>query len=451
MLLTVLAMVGGGSAIAASATTGPGSPAGPGQGSPQTVAEWQQAQSQDPTPTSGCYGASFPVVQWEATACTVAPEIPFAPEVTTPPTGSATPTPGTVGNGLDYSAQVNGLISQDTGSFTNVTPTISETGIGAGRGQPLPNEFSLQMNSEFFSSAACAGALNPSRCLGWQQFIYTTDPNLVFMQYWLIYYRNTCPTGWYKYFGDCYTNSPARRVSDGPLTASDLASTQLEGSAVQGGTDRLTLFTSGGHADSVSNPDSMVDLADNWNVSEFGVYGDGGGSEAYFGKNTKLESQQIIPGNNIVPPQCVEEGFTGETNNLTLSSTPSVPLQGPPEMVTQQTNGNVTNPSCATGGGGLTQAQYDFYYEWGNSPTYTETTLTLTPNESFYFGDGDSGFRTLNGTEITLYVAQDCEPTYQGVTTNSGLNTKNKPGTMSCSTNQTASGTWYATLVSGSP
>jgi hypothetical protein len=450
LLFMTLAMVGGGSAIAASATTGASSSGEPGSGGTQSVSQWQQAQSQVPEPTTGCYDASYPSAQWVATTCAVAPKIPFAPVLPSQTTGSDGK-PGTVGNGVDYSAQVNGLITQTTGTFTDVSPGISETGQAGGVGPEVPNEFSLQLNSEFFSSPACAGAHDPSRCLGWQQFVYTTDPNLVFMQYWLINYNVACPTGWFNYYGDCYTNSPAQRVPDGPLTASDLASTQLEGSADQGGNDQATVYTGVGRAAMVSNPDSVVDLASYWNTSEFGVYGDGGGSEAYFGANTTIDAQSVIGGNSFAPPQCVNEGFTGETNNLTLSGTPSISSQGSPAMSTQQTNGDVTTASCATASGGIPQDQYNFYYKWSGSPSYSETTLSFYPNGSFYTGDGVSGIRTLNGTDITLYVAQDCEPTYRGVTSSSGLNSKSNPGTMSCSAYETGSGNWYATLVSSYP
>ena len=105
--------------------------------------------------------------------------------------------PATVGDGADYSAVVTGKISKATGTFTNVSPKITEKGQIGGVGPKKANEFSLQLNTQFFSgSPACAKAGTPSKCLAWQQFVYTTDSNIVFMQYWLIDYDAKCLSGW---------------------------------------------------------------------------------------------------------------------------------------------------------------------------------------------------------------------------------------------------------------
>src|SRR6202044_1511141 len=103
------------------------------------------------------------------------------------------------------------------------------------------------------------------------------DPPEAFMQYWLLNYRNTCPTGWASYSGDCYTNSPA--VTTPALTAAQLKTASLEGTVSAGGSDEVILST--GKADyAVSNPDSVVDLAPFWSTAEFGVFGDGNSTNA---------------------------------------------------------------------------------------------------------------------------------------------------------------------------
>jgi hypothetical protein len=79
------------------------------------------------------------------------------------------------------------------------------------------------------------------------------------MQYWLINYDATCPSGWYTYGSDCYTNSNAAEVST--LTASQLATVQMTGSATAGGNDAVPLSVGSGTATSVTNGDSKVDLA----------------------------------------------------------------------------------------------------------------------------------------------------------------------------------------------
>ena len=318
-----------------------------------TTPKWQQAIAQPPSKSlgRGCYHASYPSLKWQATTCEVAPEVPFEPAPVSPAANA------TVGDGTDYSAEVAGTISSATGSFGDVSPTITETGQYGGQGTQVANAFSLQLNTEFFSnSPACSGSADPNNCLAWQQFIYSYDPpstTFVFMQYWLINYDAICPSGWFSYSPDCYTNSPASSFSGGALTAADLASTQLTGSASAGGTDAVTL-SFGGEATLVSNADSVVDLAPYWNTAEFDVFGDGGGSQANFGASTTLEARTTLSDSSLSAPKCVEEGFTAETNNLSLTNTPTIGTQGLPTTVSQQTNASPTTPSCAAGSGSTT-------------------------------------------------------------------------------------------------
>ena len=86
-----------------------------------------------------------------------------------------------------------------------------------GSGSQVANAFSLQLNSQFFAgSPACSKSGDPSGCQAWQQFVYTYEiqqPGYIFMQYWLINYDATCPSGWFTFSSDCYTNSNASRVT----------------------------------------------------------------------------------------------------------------------------------------------------------------------------------------------------------------------------------------------
>ena len=138
-----------------------------------------------------------------------------------------------------------------------------------------------------------------------------------------------------------------------PGRFTDLATTQLTGSASAGGNDEVTL-SFGGEATLVINADSMVGLAPNWNTAEFGVFGDGNGGQANFGANTTLEAQTTLSDSSLSAPTCVEEGFTGETNNLSLTNTPTIGTQGLPTIVSEQTNTSPTTPSCAAGPGSMT-------------------------------------------------------------------------------------------------
>jgi hypothetical protein len=154
----------------------------------------------------------------------------------------------TVGDGTDYSAVVSGLISKASGTFTDVSSGISEKGDVGGSGSQVSNSFSLQLNSQFFAgSPACARSSDPSDCQAWQQFVYTYNGGNtgdVYMQYWLIDYDATCPSGWDSYSEDCYTNSNATETSG--ITAAELASVDLTASAVSGGNDAVSLSVGSG-------------------------------------------------------------------------------------------------------------------------------------------------------------------------------------------------------------
>jgi hypothetical protein len=315
----------------------------------KTKAQWRAAITRLRQPGSGCYHASYPALKWHAVKCVAAPKVPLAP---IPPSRSARHgVPQTVGDGTDYSAQVSGLITRATGTFQDVSSGITEKGQPGGSGSQTANAFSLQLNSQFFAgSPACSKSGDPAGCQAWQQFVYTYESRstgYVFMQYWLINYDATCPSGWFSYSSDCYTNSNASTVST--VTAAQLATVNLTGSATSGGQDGVSLSVGSGHATSVTNSDSEVDLAAFWNTAEWGVYGDGGGSEANFGANTTLEAQTVLT-TTSTSATCVEEGFTGETNNLKLTTTPALGSESSPTMATKQTNGSSGTASCAVAG-----------------------------------------------------------------------------------------------------
>jgi hypothetical protein len=350
----------GGAWIALAGAPGAQAAAGSGPASALTKVQWQAAIAKVTEPGKGCYNASYPALRWHAVKCTVAPKWPLAPAPTPRPATHGAPT--TVGNAVDYSAQTSGLISRATGTFQDVSRGITEKGQFDDSGPRIANAFSLQLNTQFFSnSPACAGSGDPSACLGWQQFVYAYESGtgFVFMQYWLIDYDATCPAGWNTYSvppsTDCYTNSSANTLSS-PLTAKDLARVKLSASANSGGNDELSLSVGSGTATLVTESDSMVDLAAFWNTTEWGVFGDAGGGEAFFGARTTLEPTTTLTTTSSSAPECVEEGFTGETNNLTLTSTPALGNEPSPTIASRQTNGSTRNQSCAAAAAADTSA-----------------------------------------------------------------------------------------------
>jgi hypothetical protein len=353
--LTFTAVVAGALAGAALLPAGAAqAAASPSAANPAAVsaakAQWQAAIDRVPERSSGCYQASYPSLTWQATACVAAPQIPLVPAVAHRP--ATHPGPATVGDGTDYSAVVSGLISKATGTFTNVSSNISEKGAVNGSGSQVANSFSLQINSQFFSgSSACAKASVPANCLAWQQFVYAFNGGStgdVFMQYWLIDYAATCPSGWYTYSTDCYTNSSATTIS--AITAAQLATVKLSGTAVSGGNDSVSVSIGSGSAVTVTGKDTKIGLASAWNTTEWGVYGDGGGGSANFGTGNTLEAVTTLTATSSAAPSCVQEGFTGETNNLKLTSTPSLGTLSSPTMGSTQTNGTSSTASCAVAG-----------------------------------------------------------------------------------------------------
>jgi hypothetical protein len=314
----------------------------------ETAASWGQSIKQVRVPGQGCYHASYPTLQWHVTRCEVAPNLPMAPHQ---PGMSASQA---VGNGNDYAAEVSGTISQATGSFPIVSPTrITEKGQRGHKGPQVPNTFTLQLNSEFFTTPVCSG--RDSKCQGWQQFIYETTSSTVFMQYWLLNYDTTCPTGWHTVmYGSaiyCYTNSSASSLPGNALTAAGLATVELQGQATADGNDQVSMSVGSGQATLVANSDSKLDLSSQWDATEFGVFGDGGGGQANFGRKTTLEAQTSLVTTNESAPTCVNDGFTAETNNLNLTVTPVIGTQASPTMVSEQTKKRAKTASCATAAG----------------------------------------------------------------------------------------------------
>jgi hypothetical protein len=188
---------------------------------------WRAAIARTPKPGNGCYTASYPQTAWISVQCVEAPNRPYIPR-------SSAGGSQTVGDGHDYAAMTATLTSNAVGSFPKVKHVTSETDGGR------QNVYSLQLNSNFISGdEACAGAYNPSSCLGWLQYVYSSSSHAAFMQYWLIRYTGGsvhCPSGWNSFSPDCYKNSSAISVPQEPIT--DLKAITLTGNAVSGGLDR---------------------------------------------------------------------------------------------------------------------------------------------------------------------------------------------------------------------
>jgi hypothetical protein len=243
-----------------------------------------------------------------------APNIPYLP---------ATGAHGgqTTGDGHDYAGVTTALTSAAVGSFPKAKHLQSETDGGRA------NVYSLQLNSNFMpNSPPCASAVDPTKCLDWEQFVYSSSSRASFMQYWLIHYSGGavhCPSGWNSFSDDCYKNSAAVGVPLQPIT--ELPNMSISGTAVHGGTDTF-VTTTASNAYTTTGSDSVVALADGWHESEFNVVGDGGGSAATFNVGTKLTVRiDLTDGTNNKPGCAADHGTTGETNNLNLGACKAKP------------------------------------------------------------------------------------------------------------------------------
>jgi hypothetical protein len=315
-------------------------------GTPQATGTgmWQQAMQQLLLPGRGCFTAAYPEVQWEPATCLAAPGIPAEPAPPAPLGGS--PPPETVGGvAPDYAAQVTGLMTSATGSFDSESPGVTESGprpTTTGPGPVAANMYSLQLNSQKFTTPACSSS---PACVGWEQFVYGASSNYVFVQYWLEHYDTACPAGWrsFTFSGApsdiyCYTSSLATRLAVSAPAAGGLGSVTLTGRAPAGGTDAVVM-TDGGHAvASATDPDSMLGLAANWDTAEFGVFGDSYGSQANFSPGTDLKVRVTPHNGTTMAPSCLLVGLTGESNNLTLATPPALAMGASPAMVSEQTS-----------------------------------------------------------------------------------------------------------------
>ena len=336
---------------------------------------WRVTIAGTPAPKKGCFTASYPNTEWR--------EVPRGrpSQYPNPARGSRTDAGG---NSNDYSAQVSGLISSVVGSFDSVTPaTVTESGLWWGTNCPpttrcppaephcvqqnpvsdintctvkTHDAFSLQLNSQFFPTRLCQGhAVDNMPCQGWQQFVFSQDqcPDgpCVFVEYWLLYYGTTSPTAppsscatpWMPSEGvNWYCNSSPASVPH--VSAAQLQETTLTAMAAAGG-DTVMLTTAGAAA--VSTPpaaDSMLNLVQHWNTVEWNVFGDCCGFQANFSAGSTLAVKTIV--NTGAIATCVQEGFTAETNNLSLVGTPAQDSTLPAIVFTQSNAVGGTPPSC---------------------------------------------------------------------------------------------------------
>lgn len=296
---------------------------------------WRDTMHNASTDDTGCFHASYPSTQWEKVACGGVPAYRSVPPT---PTGSE---PTVAGNWFDYVAQAPSghLLTSALGTFPKIIGVTSESTVnvefngGESDGLVGPNEYTLQVNTNFANTAACGSY---TYCYAWQQYVVSTGgPTEVFIEYWLINYgvhdgnKNICPSGFIDIgqsflFGGqgdmCVQNTASTTIyQKGPIPITDLAGLQLSGSAAINGTDQATA-TYNGEAYAATVKDSFTDIASGWTQAEFNVLGDGGGARSDFNTGSAITVKIALTDGSTNKPICVSptkmEGTTGETNNL---------------------------------------------------------------------------------------------------------------------------------------
>jgi hypothetical protein len=315
---------------------------------------WRLTMHHTSISDTGCFHASYPNTQWEKVECVDAQRHHSVPRRYAAGEPMARAGAQTTGDGYDYVAQSPGgeYFSSAIGSFPTVTGVTAEKTVNVlfngflSDGIPGPNEYTLQLNTNYAYSAACGSYTG---CQAWQQyFVQTnsagggsagnpklTDQSSVAIEYWLLNYgvhngSNICPPP-YEDLGedggggdDCVRNSPLAIIQNGQIPANELASLQLSGSAAANGIDVATA-TYGAEAYAATVKDSYTDISSVWNQVEFNIFGNQNGAEAVFNKGAALTLNIALDYGSSDIPTCIYpnyyNGSTGETNNLTLGTT----------------------------------------------------------------------------------------------------------------------------------
>jgi hypothetical protein len=313
---------------------------------------WRKAMLAIPLPKKGCFTAAYPNRQWREIPCR--PSTPHRP--TFPHAGGMTQLETVGGSGPDFSATVTGHISTAEGSFDSATGITS---IG---------DYSLQLNTQHFSTSACSGSPNntgslTTGCRGWEQFVYQSSGS-AYIQYWLLDYGppgTSCPMpvhagcggfvysdGWCPFTITLEADNPNTTqcamdaVNEPPVSAEPMTSldqTKLAGTA-SGTGDSIAVTNGGGIPSPATGDNRLPGLGANWNEAEFNAFGGGNSGQATFNSGTNVVVRtEVLSGSNA-GPGCDLRSFTGESTNLTLGNSPPVsPAPTPaPALVFSESN-----------------------------------------------------------------------------------------------------------------
>lgn len=285
--------------------------------------EWHAALHQEKLPAAGCFKAVYPSTTWQRIECKTPPKLWYPPQ-------HKLSKGQEVGNGRDFTLDTTpNIMSTSIGSFPTVKGVKTVTSQGCCGEQGL-NSYTLQLNSNFFTTAQCGSIQN---CAGWSQFVYENPPGssdgALFIQDWLVPTTrsgfSTCPPGkgWQNTGDGCVQNSPGG-VYIPNINVTDLADVIETGDAAPTGDSVYLSVGSTEYGMQNVQSDGITDLSLHWQGSEFNIIGNAGGDIANFNTGAKISVN--IEGNtgiNAKPTCPANSGTTGETNNLIFTKAPA--------------------------------------------------------------------------------------------------------------------------------
>jgi len=314
----------------------------PDAGISPAVASWRNTVASTFVPNKGCFEVSLPDTTWREVSCitstSVTPTRVSPTNQKTSPmsglsssSGSSSFSPAAVGgNTGDFVLAVlhpTDLLTSVMGSFPKPGyDWVSHMGTLYPDNRYVDSAYSLQMNTNFFSTDACKGSSNPG-CFAWQQFIYSgTFYKCFYMEYWLIGYGATCPDdSWWQSYGNCVKDSERKYIGAQPLYT--LPDMKMYADARGLMTVECLTFFYGSNASTLC-VDSVLGLGKQWQMAEYNIYGDIDNSEAVFypgsGLTVGVQAQTVLPSgiDSSSYTMISGSGNTAEWNNLTLDGDP---------------------------------------------------------------------------------------------------------------------------------
>jgi hypothetical protein len=362
----------------------------------QSFAVWRDYLASAPPSRAGCFTTSYPSTRWRQVPCRRGPTYPED-----------------VGGGSgDFVANDTPLLIQDRNGITipvfhpirfveGTFPTVTGVQTVTDSKTSLSGDYSLQINTNRFAARLCDKATPPG-CQGWQQFVYTSDSGMVhpgtgtsgqlFIQYWLLNFGPACLAGWQhpdSNPNDCYKNGPNQLLPDGfPIT--QLANFFMIASS--GERDTLIFINSTyNFVYAIANDPNILGLGPNWRAAEFNVFGLKKSSQAKFNDGSSIVVSLSLDHGALAAPECgAGVSFTGETNNLNLTTTPSWQAGPLPRIEFTETKSAPTPASCGTsdGNGNGLHVVYRWVHPGAGAHFYTQDPSGELAPETGYVYEG---------------------------------------------------------------